>query len=91
MLCQHTTIGDRDPKKCSQCRGATPRVVRIAADGAVTVDGEPVGRRGFASGQLRPALFGPKGRPTDKARAQRDASAPDEDSVGAVDFDLPDG
>jgi hypothetical protein len=91
VLCPHTTIGDRDPDGCSQCRGATPRVVRIGRDGSVTVDGHAVGRRGFASGQLRPALFGPKGRPTDASRAARDANAPDDDSVGVVDFDLPDG
>lgn len=43
MACPHSLIGD--PSSCSQCRGATARIVRVnPQNGEVRVDGKVVQR-----------------------------------------------
>jgi hypothetical protein len=46
MSCPHSSIGD--PKFCSQCQGAKPRLcVYDEHTGQLTIDGVPVSRRGL--------------------------------------------
>lgn len=42
MPCPHSLIGN--PKQCSQCIGATPKVIGRDDDGRITEDGRPLDR-----------------------------------------------